>query len=181
MKDKKENIVIDEHDLFCYIFFPESVSSEKKELIESDNSFEETLDFYRKLKLNTENKPDDALKKKIANKISAYSLSNVIQLYPLKEPMITIQSGNRLAADSKELKPKMTTKTFVDNDKEYLIKVLNYGGQTKVFVFSTKDEIVKNFDIIVEPHNLKFHFDDNSEPLKVDHTIEAEKIEIRFN
>ena len=74
----------------------------------------------------------------------------------------------------------MTTKTFVDNDKEYLIKVLNYADITKVFVFSTKDEVVKNFDIIIEPHNLKFHFEDNLEPLKIDKPIEAEKIELRF-
>lgn len=181
MKDQKQNIIIDEQDLFCYVFFPESVATEKKELIEPDNSFEEVLEFYRNLKSNSESKPDDALKKKIANKIAAYSLSNVIQLYALKEPSIPRQNENRLAADSKELKPKMTTKTFVDNDKEYLIKVLNYGGQTKVFVFSTKDEVVKNFDIIIEPHNLKFHFDDNSEPLKIEHSIEAEKIEIRFS
>jgi len=180
MKEKKENIAINEQDLFCYIFFPDSVTDEKLKMIESDKSFEEILEFYRQLKLNSENKPDDVLKKKLANKIPAYSLSNVIQLYALKEPDIRRQNGNHLAADSKELKPKMTTKTFVDNDKEYLIKVLNYGNQTKVFVFSTKDEVVKNFDIIIEPHNLKYHFEDNSEPLIIDHSIDAEKIEIRF-
>jgi hypothetical protein len=75
----------------------------------------------------------------------------------------------------------MTTKTFVDNNKEYLIKVLNYGNHTKVFVFSTKDEIVKNFDIVIEPNNNVYHFDDNSEPLKIEHAIEADRIEIRFN
>ncbi|HMN49893.1 MAG TPA: hypothetical protein PKD67_12185 [Ignavibacteriaceae bacterium] len=181
MKDKKENITIDEQDLFCYIFFPESVTGEKKDIIESDNSFGEILEFYRELKFNLDSKHDDALKKKIANKIPAYSLSNVIHLYQLKVPVKTKQNCNRLAAASTELKPKMTTKTFVDNDKEYLIKVLNYGETTKVFVFSTKDEIVKDFDIIIEPNNLKYHFEDNSEPLKIEQSIEADKIEIRFN
>ncbi len=181
MKHGKENITIDEQDLFNYIYFPESVSDAKKEIIKSDKSFEEILEFYIQLKTNSENKPDDILKKKIANKIPAYSLANVIQLYALKEPELQKQNGNRLAAGSTELKPKMTTKTFVDNDKEYLIKVLNYADITKVFVFSTKDEVVKNFDIIIEPHNLKYHFEDNSQPLKIDKQIEAEKIEIRFN
>jgi len=180
MKDRKENIVIDEQDLFNYVFFPESVADEKKGLIGSDISYNEIIEFYRQLKLNSDIRPEEELQRKIASKIPAYSLSNVIQLYALKEPSIPKQNGNRLAADSKELKPKMTTKTFVDNDKEYLIKVLNYGGQTKVFVFSTKDEVVKNFDIIIEPHNLKFHFEDNSEPLKIEDNIDAEKIEIRF-
>jgi hypothetical protein len=180
MKEGKENIIIDEQDLFCYIFFPASFANEKKKIIESDKSYEEILEFYTQLKTNSENSPDESLKRKIANKIPAYSLSNVIQLYALKDSLLPKQNGNRLAAGSTELKPKMTTKTFVDNDKEYLIKVLNYADITKVFVFSTKDEVVKNFDIIIEPHNLKYHFEDNSEPLKIEDTIEAEKIEIRF-
>jgi len=181
MSSKNKNILIEEQDLFAFVFFPENLAKERIEIIEADRSFEEAIEFYKKLKSESVNKPDYMLKQKLADKISAYSLSNVIQLYPLKEPVIPKQNGNRLAADSQELKLKMTTKTFVDNDKEYLIKVLNYGEMTKVFVFSTKDELVKNFDIIIEPHNLKFHFEDNSEPLKIEHTIEAEKIEIRFN
>ena len=180
MTDENENMIISEQDLFCYVFFPKSVPTEKKEIIGTDQSFEEILEFYRQLKSNTEIKPDESLKRKIASKIPAYSLSNVIQLYSLKDPVVQKQNGNRLAAGSTELKPKMTTKTFVDNDKEYLIKVLNYGNQTKVFVFSTKDEVVKNFDIIIEPNNLRFHFEDNTEPLKIEHSIEAEKIELRF-
>lgn len=181
MTDENKNMIISEQDLFCYIFFPESISAEKRKLIEMDNLFNEALEFYRILKLNSESRPKDDLKRKIANKIPAYSLSNVIQLYALKEPGMPKQNGYHLAAGSTELKPKMTTKTFVDNEKEYLIKILNYGDKTKVFVFSTKDEVVRNFDIVIEPHNLKYHFEDNSEPLKIDHSIDAEKIEIRFS
>lgn len=180
MNKKNENMIIDEQDLFTFVFFPESVSPEKKDIIESDKSFEAILEFYRQLKSNSMISTDDKLKKMIASKIPAYNLENVIRLHALTEPVVPKQNGNRLAAGSTELKPKITTKAFVDNDKEYLIKVLNYGDNTKVFVFSTKDEIVKNFDIIIEPHNLKFHFDDNTEPLKIDKSIEAEKIEIRF-
>ena len=180
MNKKNENMIIDEQDLFTFVFFPESVSPEKKDIIESDKSFEAILEFYRQLKSNSKITTDGNLKKMIASKIPAYSLENVIRLYALSDAKLPKQNGNRLAAGSTELKPKITTKAFVDNDKEYLIKVLNYGDNTKVFVFSTKDEIVKNFDIIIEPHNLKFHFDDNTEPLKIDKSIEAEKIEIRF-
>jgi hypothetical protein len=180
MNDQNKNIVIKEQDLFCYIFFPESVPDKKKKMIETNNSFNEVLEFYKQMKLNSDKKPNESLKRKIANKIPAYSLSNVIKLYALKETAKPRQNGYHLAAASTELKPKMTTKTFVDNDKEYLIKILNYGDKTKVFVFSTKDEVVKNFDIIIEPDNLKFHLEDNSEPLKINHLIDAEKIEIRF-
>jgi len=57
---------------------------------------------------------------------------------------------------------------------------LNYGDKTKVFVFSTKDEVVRNFDIVIEPNKMIYHFEDNSEPLKIYEPIETEKIEIRF-
>jgi hypothetical protein len=181
MNDQNKNIVIEEQDLFNYVFFTDIISNEKKEIIESDKSFDEILEFYTHLKLNSNNEPDEILKKKIASKIPAYSFSNVIKLYVIEDKLHPNQNVNRLAAGSKELKPKMTTKSFVDNDKEYLIKVLDYEDHTKLYVFSTKDEIVKNFDVVIEPDNLKYHFEDNTEPLLIKHSIEADKIELRFN
>lgn len=181
MANENKKIKIEEQDLFAFVFFPESIGEDKKKVIAADKSFIEIIDFYQKLKSDSSKKVDDLLKKKIASKIPAYTLENIIHLYALKDPTPLKQNGSRMAAGSTELKPKMTTKTFVDNDKEYLIKVFNYGGITKVFVFSTKDEVVKNFDVIIEPHNLIFHFDDNTEPLKIEKDIEAETIELRFN
>ena len=84
------------------------------------------------------------------------------------------------AAASEENTPKMVTKTFVDDGKDYLIKLLTYGNKTKVFVFSTHDEIVKDFDIVIQPQNLRFHIEDNTEPLKIDQAIEAEQISLEF-
>lgn len=181
MDNENKNILLDEQDLFNYVFFPDMVEKEIKLKIETDISYQKILEFYGQLKKDSANPIDDTVIKMISNKISAYRLLNVVRLYPLHEPAAAKKIINRYAADSKELKPKMTTKTFVDNDKEYMIKVLNYGEMTKVFVFSTKDEIVRNFEIIIEPHNLKYHFKDNSEPLKIEKPIEAEKIEIRFS
>jgi len=180
MKEKNINIVIGEQDLFNYVFFKESVAVEKLDMINKSNSYKEVISFYTELKRAQEQQLTSEIKDNLARKIPAYSKVNIINLYPLSENLKLKKNGTRLAADSTELKPKMTTKTFVDNDKEYLIKVLNYGGITKVFVFSTKNEVVNNFDIIIEPHNLIYHFDDNSEPLKIENDIEAEKIQLRF-
>jgi hypothetical protein len=84
------------------------------------------------------------------------------------------------AASENNIAPKMETKTFVDDGKDYLIKFLTYGNNTKVFVFSTHDEVIKNFDIIIEPQNLRFHLVDNTEPLKIDQAIEADAVRIEF-
>ena len=174
-------MIIDEQDLFNFVFFIEKLSEEKKQSIETDKSFIEAIEFYMQLKLNSEKELTSSIKKKLAEKIPAYILNDVIELYALKSPVMQNQNDNRMAAATKELTPKTTTKTFVDNDKEYLIKVLSYSNETKVFVFSTKDEIVKNFDIIIEPKKLIFHFEDNSEPLVINCLINAEKIQLRLH
>ena len=171
---------VTERDIFNFVFYPDLVREEIRSFLASIENSTDAIIFYKELKKSLEEELSLDLKIKIAKKIPSYSLTKMITLYPLKEHKAQKQNGNRLAAASTELKLKTTTKTFIDNDKEYLIKVLNYGDITNVFVFSTKDEVVKNFDIIIEPYNLKYHFEDNSEPLKINKPIEAEKIELRF-
>lgn len=181
MDNKKNKIIIEEQDVFTFVFFPQNLSSEKRIEIESDQTLKEAVEFYTQLKANSENDPSGQIRKKIAEKIPAYKLNNVIELYPLKTVLPLTKNGNRMAAGTRELTPKTTTRTFVDSDKEYLIKVLNYENETKVFVFSTKDEIVKNFDLIIEPQKLTYHFEDNSEPLLIPHSVDAEKIQLKLN
>lgn len=172
---------ITERDIFNFVFYPELVKEEIKEFLHTIENNSDSIAFYKELKSELENSIPKDIKNKIADKIKSYLPINIIELHPLREPEIKKENGSRLAAASiTELKPKMTTKTFVDNEKEYLIKVLNYGETTKVFVFSTKDEIVKNFDIVIEPHHLKYHFEDNSEPLRIERSIEPEKIQLQF-
>lgn len=180
MNEQNKNIEITEQDLFNYVFAPQSLSAEQIDLIEAVSSFEEIIAFYNQLKLDSQNKPDAELKKKLAEKITAYFLPDIIQLYQISENNLK-QNGQRLAADSRNLDPKTITKTFVDNDNEYLIKVLTDDNITKVFVFSTQNEMIKDFDLIIEPDNLKYHLDDNSKPLEIDKSIEIEKIEIKFS
>lgn len=174
-------MIIDEQDVFNLIFFPDKVSEEKKKIIQADLSLADVMEFYNQLKLNSERKISDTVKRMIAEKIPAYKYDNAISLNLLVEPKLILPEQNRLAAGTKELTPKTTTKTFVDNEKDYLVKVLNFGDITKIFVFSTKDEIVKNFDIIIEPKSLTFHLEDNSEPLVIKQSIDAEKIQLKFN
>jgi hypothetical protein len=181
MEAKNENIIIDEQDIFNFVFYPANLSADKKRIIVSDNKLKEALDFYKQLKINSNRGQSDTLKELMAKKIPAYTLANVISLYPLKAAVIHKKNQSRLAAGSIDLAPKMTTKTFVDNEKEYLIKVLYSEEVTKIFVFSTNDELVKDFDILIEPQNLKYHCEDNSEPLQIAQLIDPEKIQLSFN
>lgn len=181
MNDSRENTYINEQDIFNYVFYPESLSAEKRLKISEDISLAEMVLFYQQLKKDLGKSIDQSVKIKLASKIPVYTLSNIVILHPLKSPEPIRSRTNRLAAASTELKPQTTTKTFVDKEKDYLIKVLNYGETTKVYVFSTKDEVIKDFNIIIDPQNLEYHLDDNSEPLVLDKLIDVERMKIQFN
>ncbi len=178
--NNKKKIIIEEQDIFNYVFFPHNLSPEKIYEIEANQTFREAVEFYNQLKANSEKSPNEKIRKIIAEKIPAYKLLEIIELFPQQEHLNSNQSRKNLAAAEKILTPKITTKTFVDNEKEYLIKVLNFSNETKIFVFSTKDEVVKNFDIFIQPQNLKYHFEDNSEPLIINALIEPEKIQLKL-
>lgn len=173
-------MLIEEQDIFNYVFSHARLSEEKIKFIESNESLKEAIDFYKQLKLNSEIITSSELKKKLAERIPAYKIADIIELYPLKQSISQAVNGNKMAAGTKDLIPRTTTKTFVDSDKDYLIKVLNCENETKVFVFSTKDKIVKNFDLIIEPQKLKYHFEDNSEPLIINQSVDAKKIQLKF-
>ncbi len=173
---------ITERDIFNFVFFPETV---RKEIVAFLSAIEDTSDaviFYKEMKLELDKELTTSFKKKIAEKIKIYKLPKVITLYPMHDPL-TKKKHNHLtlaAASENNIAPKMITKTFVDDGKDYLIKVLTYGNTTKVFVFSTHDEVIKDFHIVIEPQNLRYHLTDNTEPLKIDQAIEADLVKIEF-
>ena len=78
---------VTERDIFNFVFFPESVREELRAFLSSIEDTSEAVIFYKEMKsaLNEEISP--SLKKKIAEKIEAYKLPNVITLYPMHEPL----------------------------------------------------------------------------------------------
>jgi hypothetical protein len=177
--EENKNIQVTEQDIFNFVFYPDTLTEEKKNIIIKDSSFSEAVDFYMNLKREISSNLDLTTKRMVAKKISAYSLPSVIVLHQLKEP--AKERPSRLAADSEtELKPRITTKTFVDDEKNYMVKILQNGKSTKIFVFSTQDEILENFNLYIEPQELEFHFKDNTEPLVLEGKLEIENIKIHF-
>ena len=175
-------MVIKEQDIFNYVFFPDSLSAQIKKDIEGNQNLAETVNFYSNVQDESKKFISRSVKEKMASSISAYTLINVVLLFPLPEAGGKNPVGKRLAADSesRHLISKLMSKTFVDEDKEYMIKVINHQSTTKIFVFSVKNDIVKNFDIIIEPKNNRYHFNDNSRPFMIDEEIEIESIRIEF-
>ena len=171
---------ITERDIFNFVFYPNLVREEIISFLSSIENTNDAVIFYKELKSALEIPLDDNIKQKLVQKIRAYKYNNIIQLYPVEE-IKKRKNGIVLAAASEDEKPKIVTKTFYDIDKTYIIKVINYSTNAKIFVFSTQQELIKDFEIIILPENKKYHYNDNSLPLELSTPIEAESIQIEFN
>jgi hypothetical protein len=180
LNQREKELKVTERDIFNFVFYPDLVREEIKMFLASIENSTDTIIFYKELKSSLEIPLDDNIKQKLSKKIRAYKYKNVIQLYPVQE-LKKKRNGIVLAAASVEEKPKIITKTFYDADKTYIIKVINYSDNSKIFVFSTQQEVIKDFEIIILPENKKYHCKDNLLPLELNTPIEAESIQIEFN
>lgn len=171
---------ISERDIFNFVFYPDLVREEIKMFLHSIEDSTDAIFFYKELKDSLSKDLLLSIKQKLAKKIKLYKFNNVIQLYPVQE-INKKRNGTVLAAASVDEKPKIITKTFYDADKTYIIKVINYTENAKIFVFSTQQEMIKDFEIIILPENKKYHCNDNSLPLELNAPVEAESIQIEFN
>ncbi len=183
MREQKDiNMQITEKDIFNFVFFPENVSTEIKLFLEESRDFKNEIDLYESMKNSLADDLSDKTKNKIASKIEVYKPSNVIHLFPVKGNQNNRYVNKiRLAAASLEEKPKITSKTFYDENMTYIIKVLNYENRSKIFVFSPQYELIKDFELIISPQNLKYHIKDNTSPLELDMNIDPELISLEFN
>ncbi len=174
--------MINEQELFEYVFSPQNLSAEKIREIEQGESMREAIEFYKNLKLNLSKKVDESLKIKLAEKISAYTLPKIFTLYPnhIKD-IIKAHKSNILAADTLEDELKVSAKTYTDKENNYLIRTVSTGNVTKIYVFSFTQMIVKDFYIVLEPSKEKYHVMDNCQPFVIEKLIDTESITIEFN
>lgn len=171
---------VTEKDIFNFVFYPENVKEEIKAFLLSIEDFNDAIIFYKELKTELNKPVSDEVKSKLAEKIPAYSLNKIIHLYPVEE-IKKKRNGYVLAAASVEEKPKIVTKTFYNDDKSYIIKIINYSENAKIFVFSTQQEVIKDFDLITLPENQKYHFIDNKLPLEISYPLNPESVQIEFS
>ncbi len=174
------SIKISERDIFNFVFFPENVSTEIKKYLETSIDFEVEMEFYKSVNNSLTMDLSSEIKEKIASKIDVYKTYTVINLFPAKEHRNNTNKV-RLAAASTDDKPKITSKTFYNDNMTYIIKVLNYENSSKIFVFSPQYEVIKDFDLIISPQNIKYHIDDNTTPLELDFNLDPDSIILEFN
>jgi len=172
---------ITENDIFNYVFFRYLLNQDKIILIENNSIFRDNIAFYVDLKNKLVRDVSKEVKNKISLKISEYKLINKILLTLVKEePVKKKKDFLVLAADSPKEEPRISTKTFINEDSGYLVKLINLKNSAKVFVFSAYVEVLQNYKIIFQPSGASFFQSDNSSPLEINYKIEAENIELEF-
>lgn len=173
---------INDYDLYLFVFHPEQVGLEKKNFIAGDSGFEETINHFKELAagMNYELTTDD--KELLASRIAAYKPNNnIIELFPEKQKSNVVQPAKVFyRAASVEVEEKLTTKTFFDAKKLYMVKANINHRTTKIFIFSGTGEILKNIAIRIHPGGTLHHLDDNTQPLILEGRVEVEHISLEM-
>lgn len=169
--------MINELELFNYVFARERLDTASVAEIERKEVFRDSINYFEELRRALQQNISLDVKKKLAAKIPIYSFNNEIELFEVKIP--SPKNGTmRLAAATKDLTNKSYIKTFIDENGEFIVKVLNNAGKTKVFIFSTNNDSVKNFKLLILPFNKEFSLEVNSNPLELDEDMEVESVKL---
>lgn len=173
--------MVTEKDIYNYIFFPHLVDEEKKRIMTESPDYAGLIDVYRGIKSDTEKIPDNAIKNSLAAKIRLYDynrffrLKNVEGEKPKRKREFTV-----LAAASEDEKPSVTAKSFLDENNQYLIRVIKTADKTRIYSFSADEQEIKNFKLTVLPSGKEFLMKDNSTPLELSEDFEFEEIHLEL-
>ena len=178
----KNNININEQDIFKYVFSPHLLSKEKTKYLGKDERYKNQILYYKSIREAVYSKTSSDLKSKIASKIPSYRLANIFFLSPVNYVEEKKSNGSLIfAAKTAEEPSKLSTYTFTDEEKNFLVRVVSFENSTKVYLFSLKEDLIQNITLKIFPGEEEFFMKDNSESLELDRKIKVESIEIKIN
>ena len=174
-------MTITEKDIFNYVFSRETLNRQKIAEIEKNDNAKEQVEFYIELReqLSSELSPD--LMKKLAEKIPAYKNEDAITLRPINIPETREKIPLlKYAAASGEDKITGVT-TFLNEDKNYLIRLHKMTENYKIFVFSTIRQKLNNLELTFYPSGDKVTLKDNRESYFISISQMPDRIDMRLN
>ncbi len=153
-----------EEDIFYYMFYPERLTEEKLLHIAGSEEDYDVVELYKEIKNFLEEKISPALKIKIAEKIPSYRLSHVYELSPWTiEASEFNTSVAVLSAATAETEPKVFSKTFIDPEKNIIIRLIGTVRSARLFVFPVSGEKLGEFTLTLNPGLQKYYFKDSHE------------------
>lgn len=175
-----QNIKITERDIFKYVFFNDLLSEEKIRYIDNNEKLIEQVSFYKNLKKSITEPLSKEIKEKIAAKIPAYKIQQIIKLFPVNDKIEKKPSEVPiLAAASAPEEPKIVAQTFIDEGKTFLIRLLRMDNITKIFTFPITHTDIESFRITLHPEENTFTVH-NNEPFEIEgrHNVDAISVEL---
>lgn len=169
-------MVITEKEIFKYVLFPDDLSQDIKDYIQSNESLYSDLIGFYKSYINSYNDNDISnLAKKALRKIPA--LQNIIALYPVSNKKIFNTNALILAAASQEIAAKQSESvTYSDENSDYLVRLINNKDNSILYFFSKKENKNQELKITLFPSDNIFHIKNASCKIEIHHVKEIEKI-----
>jgi len=173
---------INEYDVFAFVFHPETLSDEKKEYIETGAVFQEELNYFNMLFNETNKDITENDRQNLASRIAVYQpSSNIIYLYPYT-PMTPSKGQAKVLyrAASMEADETVSSKTFMDSSKSFLIKVNTSRNSTSIYIFDFSGKVLKNINLKIFPSESTHHLDDNTQALVLPGKVDISHISLEM-
>jgi hypothetical protein len=152
-------IEITEIDLFTFALFRDELNKEKKEYIEENiGMFQEQIELIKQ----SQSPLKDELKEDAISKISLPPIRKEVIVFPLiYEITVPEEATLTLAAKSTDAEIKPLTRTFIDKQKSFLLKLIHEKGITKIFLFDSEGRSIEKYKLVIHPANKEIISTDN--------------------
>ncbi len=155
---------ITEKDIFYYVFNPGMLSEEKRRSIADSEDLYPVVDLYNDIKNGLDEKISQSLKYKIAEKVPAYKLTKIYELFPWTIEASEYNTSTAvLAAATAETESGVFSKTFIDREKNIIIRLIGTVKKARLFVFPVSGEKLGEFMLTFNPGLQKYYFKDSQE------------------
>ncbi len=167
---------IKEEEIFKYVLFPDTITSDKKEFIQlNENMFSEQIKFCKAFLEISNSTIENDLSKKAVDKI--LSKIKIFELLPVETKSIFKENTPLLAAATVEFANKKSESiTYIDDESKYLIRLIRNDNKNTLFFFSKKDNDYRKFKITLLPSNESYHLSSPSEMIEIENAQTVQKI-----
>ncbi len=169
---------VTEKDIFYYVFYPGFLDNIKLRYIEGNEEHYPALEVYNDIKNSPYEEISPGLKKKIADKIPDYKLTEIYELFPWTIEVTESNTSNSVLAAAVKTSSGTFSKTFIDKEKKIIIRLSGNIKSARLFVFPITGEKLEEFSLTFNPGSRKFYFKDSLETKIIEDVPEIHSISI---
>ncbi len=172
-------MLITEKDIFYYVFSPGNLGKEKLRYIAENGVLYPAVEVYSDIKNSLEEEISPSLRTKIAEKIPAYKLTRVYELFSWTIEASEYNTSTAvLAAATAETESGVFSKTFIDKEKNIIIRLIGTVKNARLFVFPVSGEELGEFTLTLNPGLQKYYFKNSQESKILEDLPEISSISI---